>query len=1110
MKTLTVVLVVTVLVIHISGYLIQVPTEWTVERIETVPAQWVHVQKMMIPLFENVCEDSNDPVIRNLAQEFTFNPDDYTEPSAITNLQKLKAAGLMPKGEIFSEYNPEHMKELKIIYEVLDSAKNFDAFYKAAAWARQNLNCGLFVNAIYLTIQSRKDTERLSIPAPYEVLPNYFVRKEVLVKASTILAGQEVTPSESIREDGNAYIIDANYTAMFYDNDDDSKLAYFREDIGLNSYYFLRKLRMSPWLNNDINGRYGENVYQMMKQFMARYNLERYANGMPEIEGIDWNSLPDINYDPELVYSDGIEFSHRTKPLVLPVNDELALLQTIENNIVTVASHMRQSGYNKTQILNHLMEILVTGERSYETLARQLLGKDHTNNGHVSVLEHCMTSMRDPMFWKINKKIVDLVDSALKLLPTYSRSELYFPGVEIVNIDVKKMMTAYDYFEFDVTDALKLDNRKSPLNIKIGQPRLNHKPFTVKLNISSLVTKKGLVKIYLGPKLMPGELAAKKNLFTLLDVFEVSLKIGSNIISRTSNDMKHLSSDFISLKTIKKQVVDAEFGLDSLPLKMIHSQIGYPNRLILPKGLSTGLPIQMFVFIAPFTKASMSSTYSTNTMDFNSAILSPGYPLDLMIEDKQLFSLPNALIKYVTITQKGDSKVENYGGPGVTKQWYGTNTYDPSSRPSYSPENRKTFDYNSKRGPPTKNENNADEGPEYLSRTDDYNTYSLITPSEQESIPKTVHEVNLNNDIVHSINYLNYVKEPFDSKAKFEKKDNSAEREENSNKMTSKEENDIWVPINKDLESDEYLDKGTPRLLKSASYDYSSKYKKREPFDYNARKVQFDKKDYSRKREDYTKYRTAAPTEVEATSIKTQDLEELLSNEIKDSVNLIDDAFRLLKSSKFDYASKNNKEPFDYKAKKAQFDKKDYSAKKDYTKYRTVAPIEEEVEVTTTETPLETDLDWEEMKESVKEILNTPRLLKSSKFDYSAKRKETFDYKAKKAQFDKKDYSAKRGDYTKYRTVPPSEEKVTTAPTINEIESNEDGLARIVLEKDTNNLDLISEVKENNINVDNDDNDLIDIETFPLVVVRNRTPTIYDFLFHAFDHDYSPEIKVYE
>lgn len=656
---------------------------------------------------------------------------------------------------------------------------------------------------------------------------------------------------------------------------------------------------------------------------------------------------------------------------------------------------------------------------------------------HVSVLEHYMTSLRDPMFWKINKKIVDLVDSALKLLPTYSRNELYFPGVEVVNIDVKKMMTAYDYFEFDVTDALKLDDSKSTFNVKIGQPRLNHKPFTVKVNISSLVAKKGLVKIYLGPKLMPGELAAKKNLFTLLDVFEINLKIGTNIISKSSDDMKHFASDFLSLKTIRKKMEDAEFGLDSLPLKMIESQIGYPTRLILPKGLPQGLPIQMFVFVAPFSKAGASASYSTNNIEFNSAILSPGYPLDLMIEDRQLFALPNALIKYVTVTQKGDSKVENYGGPGVTKQWYGTNTYDPSSRPNYSQNNKKPFDYNSRKGPSDNNEpsDNADIINEFPSTTEENFDYPSVLPLKQDFGNKVPDE-NTNNGMFNSLNSVKPDEKSYDydaKKAKYEKKiDYSKYRT-----VTSKEEDEstVIIPLKEDVAvvvQDDLIE-NKPRLLKASNYDYSSKPKGREPFDYKAKKAQFDKKDYSAKRGDYNKYRVVTPVEEETT--------------IKPSI---------------------------------------------------VAPI-----------ILYADDDVENL-----DNLYVNRLLQSAKFDYSSKRKEPFDYKAKKAEFDRKDYSSKRGDYSKYRTVTPKEEEVTTASTIVPVSTDE--LARVQLDKDVNNVDLVSEIRNNDVK-DEDfalkedvvQSNLIDLEPFSFEV-RRRTPTVYDFLFHTFDNEDSPEIKVYE
>ncbi|XP_037292937.1 arylphorin subunit beta-like [Manduca sexta] len=707
MKALTI--VVTFLV-GTSGYLIKVPTG---PSSNNAPPQWMHLQKLVLPLFENVCEDSSDPVIIRTAQEFTseLTTENYWKPDALPNFQKLKnGKGFLPKGEIFTEYNIDHLSELEVIYDILYYAKNFDIFFKGAAWARQNLNCGLYLDAIYLAIANRKDTERLVVPAPYELLPNYFIRKDVILEGTKLAGGVNIELSEGVHVEGNAYQLDANYTSIFYDNNDESKLAYFREDIGLNSYYFIRKLKQAPWFNIGIDGRYGEDVYQMMKQFMARYNLERYANGLPELESWAWNdpTLFDVPYDPMLIYTNGNEFISRPSPVQLPDNEDVALLQTIENNIGTVVSHMRDAGYNKTQILNHLMEILVTGDRSYETLARQLLGKAHSDNGCPSVLEHYMTSLRDPIFWKMNKKIVDMVDEALKLLPSYARNELYFPGVEVINVDVKKVMTFYDYFEFDATDALKSAADNSTYQIKIAQPRLNHRPFSIKINVSSLVTQRGVVKVYLGPKILPGELAKKKNSFVLLDRFEYRFKIGSNIISRTSDDMKHFSEDFMSLRNLRKKVEDAEFGLDSLPLKTVDSQIGYPARLILPRGTMKGVPLQIFVFVAPYAKYSTGVMHSLKSMEFNKAIMSPGYPLDLVVQDKQLFELPNAMVKEIVVTHKGEGKVENYGGPGVTKKWYGTDTYDPSSKPNYDGNRKKPFDYSAKKGQYGKKEDSTE------------------------------------------------------------------------------------------------------------------------------------------------------------------------------------------------------------------------------------------------------------------------------------------------------------------------------------------------------------------------------------------------------------------
>lgn len=272
---------------------------------------------------------------------------------------------------------------------------------------------------------------------------------------------------------------------------------------------------------------------------------------------------------------------------------------------------------------------------------------------------------------------MDIVDDALKIVPTYTREEIYFPGVEIQNIDVKKIMTMFDYFQFDVTDALQPTISNAAFQVKIGQTRLNHKPFVVKLNVSSLVTHKGYVKIFLGPKIAPGELATKKDSFVLLDCFEYKFKIGTNVISRSSQEMMNTSEDFALLRTLRKKVEDAEFGLNALPLNPIESITGFPSRLILPKGTPEGLPLQIFVLVAPFTKSTKSGSIILPSTEFNAAILSPGFPFDTDIVDSMLFNLPNAMLKDFIVTHK-DTKKPSSEGPGDYK--------------------REPFDYTSKKG----------------------------------------------------------------------------------------------------------------------------------------------------------------------------------------------------------------------------------------------------------------------------------------------------------------------------------------------------------------------------------------------------------------------------
>ncbi|XP_063537174.1 hexamerin-like [Cydia strobilella] len=688
MKELTVILV-TALAAGSLGFLIKVP-DIQQPTSRTSSMGWIHMQKLLLPLFDNVCEESTDPTIVRLSQEFTLDSiaDKYTDPEIVNNLKKLYAVnGQLQKGVIFTELNKDHMFEFQLLYDVLYNAQTFDTFYKTAAWARQNVNCGLFVNAIYLAILKRRDTEKITVPAPYELLPHYFIRQDIIIKASSLLAGGDVAVTENIVNEGNSYILDANYTCNI-DASGESKLAYFHEDVGLNTYYFLKKLQYAPWFNTeDVNSNHAEYLYHFLKQLTARYNLERYSNGLTPLERFDWTTSNVDTYDPMLVFSNGQGFTPRLIGLDIT---GLNTLQNIEDSAMKMIPTLVQNGYTKSQIISNLMNLLMTNAENYELDVRRFFGGVATENRCRSVLAHYMTSLRDPVSWKINKKIVDIVDEALKSIPGYIRNELYFPGVQVVNVEVKKLTTMFEPFKFEVTDALRISTDRPMFDVNVVESRLNHKPFTLKLNISSLVSQTGLVKIYLGPKILPGEFATKKHLYMLLDNFECNLKIGSNMISRTSNAIERTSEDFVSLKVLRKLVEDAEFGLDVQPLNSLENLSGFPSRLVLPKGTSEGLPMQLLVFVAPFIKVTAAGINVMPKTEYNSAILSPGYPFDLDFDDKQFFSLPNVLVKDIIITHK-ESSGANKGEYDGSKKWGGsdkTNTYGLKKEP---------YDYNLKK-----------------------------------------------------------------------------------------------------------------------------------------------------------------------------------------------------------------------------------------------------------------------------------------------------------------------------------------------------------------------------------------------------------------------------
>ena len=80
--------------------------------------------------------------------------------------------------------------------------------------------------------------------------------------------------------------------------------------------------------------------------------------------------------------------------------------------------------------------------------------------------------------------------------------QLKFDGVKVENVEVSKLYTYMETFEFSLGNTIHVAKEEDILgvNIHVQKPRLNHKPFTYKIEVISDKDVDSYVRVFLGPK----------------------------------------------------------------------------------------------------------------------------------------------------------------------------------------------------------------------------------------------------------------------------------------------------------------------------------------------------------------------------------------------------------------------------------------------------------------------------------------------------------------------------------------------------------------------------------------------------------------------------------
>lgn len=248
---------------------------------------------------------------------------------------------MLPRGEVFTLHVDRQLKEVVTMFHMLYYAKDFTTFIKTACWMRLHLNEGMFTYALTVAVRHRQDCKGIILPPPYEIYPYYFVRADVIQKAYMLKMKKGILDHKLCdfygikKTDKDVYIIDENVYDRRVAMNEEDRLRYFTEDIGLNTYFYYFHVDYPFWMRDEMFDkmkvrRFELNMY-VYQQILARYYLERLSVGLGDINTISWVKPVKRGYWPWMKMHNGLEMTKRTNNYVIHHESNYNLIRLVND-----------------------------------------------------------------------------------------------------------------------------------------------------------------------------------------------------------------------------------------------------------------------------------------------------------------------------------------------------------------------------------------------------------------------------------------------------------------------------------------------------------------------------------------------------------------------------------------------------------------------------------------------------------------------------------------------------------------------------------------------------------------------------------------------------------
>ncbi|XP_053640583.1 hemocyanin subunit-like [Cherax quadricarinatus] len=616
-----------------------------------------------------VLRDSN---LKRLGE--TFNPEAdtsrYTDGGAAVHklMTELRDHRLLEQKHWFSLFNTRQREEALMLYDVLEHSKDWQTFISNAAYFRSRMNEGEFVYALYAAVTHSSLTKHVVLPPLYEVTPHLFTNSEVIQQAYQAKMTQ--TPGK----------FRSHFTGS--KKNPEQRVAYFGEDIGLNTHHVTWHLEFPFWWNDANEGhhldRKGENFFWVHHQLTVRFDAERLSNYLDPVDELHWEETIKEGFAPHTTYKYGGEFPSRPDNIHFEDVDgvarirDLVILETrirdaIAHGYVTAkdGSTIDISNSHGIDVLGDVIESSTYSPNieyygSLHNTAHIVLGRQGDPHGKYDlppgVLEHFETATRDPAFFRLHKYMDNIFREHKDSLTPYTKEELEFRGVKIDNVVIDGTLETYfEDFEYSLLTAVDDTVEIDDVEITTLVSRLNHKDFSYKIDVVNNNDREMLatVRIFALPHRDNNGIVYPFNegrwRAIELDRFWKKLRPGVTHIVRKSTESAVTVPDVPSFHTLIQKADAALSSGSQLDLHEYESALGLPNRFLLPKGNSEGLEFDLVVVvtdgsadaavdnlhrITEFNHYGYRGVYPDNRPH--------GYPLDRRVDDERIFNdLPN-------------------------------------------------------------------------------------------------------------------------------------------------------------------------------------------------------------------------------------------------------------------------------------------------------------------------------------------------------------------------------------------------------------------------------------------------------------------------------------